>query len=53
MLLERLPDASPEYGMIRSYLDRVGETVAREWLKKAGTTELQVLLKYTTERSLK
>ena len=39
--------------MIRSYLDRVGETVAREWLKKAGTTELQVLLKYTTERSLK
>ena len=39
--------------MIRSYLDRVGENVAREWLKKAGTTELQVLLKYTTERSLK
>ena len=39
--------------MIRSYLDRVGETVAREWLKKAGATELQVLLKYTTERSLK
>jgi TRAP-type C4-dicarboxylate transport system substrate-binding protein len=39
--------------MIRSYLDRIGETVAREWLKKAGTTELQVLLKYTTERSLK
>jgi TRAP-type C4-dicarboxylate transport system substrate-binding protein len=39
--------------MIRSYLDRVGETVTREWLKKAGTTELQVLLKYTTERSLK
>ena len=39
--------------MIRSYLDRVGETVAREWLKKAGVTELQVLLKYTTERSLK
>ena len=39
--------------MIRSYLDRVGENVAREWLKKAGVTELQVLLKYTTERSLK
>jgi TRAP-type C4-dicarboxylate transport system substrate-binding protein len=39
--------------MIRSYLDRVGETVAREWLKKAGVTELQVLLKYTSERSLK
>lgn len=39
--------------MIRSYLDRVGETVAREWLKKAGVTELQVLLRYTTERSLK
>ena len=39
--------------MIRSYLDHIGETVAREWLKKAGPTELQVLLKYTTERSLK
>lgn len=39
--------------MIRSYLDRIGETVAREWLKNAGNTELQVLLKYTTERSLK
>ena len=39
--------------MIRSYLDRIGETVAREWLKKAGVTELQVLLKYTTERSIK
>jgi len=38
--------------MIRSYLDRVGETVAREWLKKAGNTELEVLLKYTTDRSL-
>ena len=39
--------------MIRSYLDRIGETVAREWLKKAGAAELQVLLKYTTEWSLK
>ena len=39
--------------MIRSYLDRIGETVAREWLKKAGVTELQVLLKYTTDRSIK
>jgi TRAP-type C4-dicarboxylate transport system substrate-binding protein len=39
--------------MIRSYLDRIGEIVAREWLKKAGITELQVLLKYTTDRSIK
>lgn len=39
--------------MIRSYLDRIGETVAREWLKKAGVAELQVLLKYTTDRSIK
>jgi TRAP-type C4-dicarboxylate transport system substrate-binding protein len=39
--------------MISSYLDRIGEIVAREWLKKAGVTELQVLLKYTTDRSIK
>lgn len=39
--------------MIRSYLDRIGEIVTREWLKKAGVTELQVLLKYTTDRSIK
>jgi TRAP-type transport system periplasmic protein len=38
--------------MIRTYLDRVGETVTREWLRKAGNTELNVLLKYTTDRSL-
>ena len=37
--------------IIRSYLDRLGESVAREWLKKAGNEELGVLLKYTTERS--
>lgn len=37
--------------IIRSYLDRLGETLAREWLKKAGNDELSVLLKYTTERS--
>jgi TRAP-type C4-dicarboxylate transport system substrate-binding protein len=39
--------------MIRTYLDRIGETVAREWLKKAGPNELKVLLKYTVERSAK
>jgi TRAP-type C4-dicarboxylate transport system substrate-binding protein len=39
--------------MIRNYLDRVGETVAREWLKKAGVDEMNVLLKYTVERSAK
>jgi TRAP-type C4-dicarboxylate transport system substrate-binding protein len=39
--------------MIRNYLDRVGETVAREWLKKAGVNEMKVLLKYTVDRSAK
>jgi TRAP-type C4-dicarboxylate transport system substrate-binding protein len=38
---------------LRSYLDRIGENLAREWLKKAGEEELKVLLKYTTERSMK
>jgi TRAP-type C4-dicarboxylate transport system substrate-binding protein len=37
--------------MIRNHLDRIGETVAREWLKKAGVNEMKVLLKYTVERS--
>ncbi len=38
---------------IRRYLDRIGETLAREWLKRAGTEELEILLKYTTDRSMK
>lgn len=38
---------------IRHGLDRLGETLAREWLKQAGRDEWQVLLKYTTERSQK
>jgi TRAP-type C4-dicarboxylate transport system substrate-binding protein len=38
---------------IRRYLDRIGENLAREWLKQAGHDELQILLKYTTERSMK
>lgn len=37
---------------IRQYLDRIGETIAREWLKQAGQSELQVLLQYTTNRSM-
>ncbi len=37
---------------IRQYLDRIGETLAREWLKQAGNDELKVLLKYTTDRSM-
>jgi len=37
---------------IRRYLDRIGETLAREWLKRAGTEELEILLKYTTDRSM-
>jgi TRAP-type transport system periplasmic protein len=39
--------------LIRTSLDRVGETLAREWLKRAGSEELKLLLKYTTERSMK
>jgi TRAP-type C4-dicarboxylate transport system substrate-binding protein len=38
---------------VRSTLDRIGETLAREWLKKAGPDEMYVLLKYTSERSMK
>jgi TRAP-type C4-dicarboxylate transport system substrate-binding protein len=38
---------------LRRYLDRIGENLAREWLKQAGNDELKVLLKYTTERSMK
>lgn len=37
---------------MRQYLDRVGENVARQWLKDAGPDALQVLLRYTTERSM-
>ncbi len=36
----------------REYLDRIGETLAREWLKRAGPEELKVLLQYTTNRSV-
>lgn len=36
---------------LRNYFDRIGESLAREWLKKAGQDELNVLLKYTSERS--
>lgn len=38
---------------LRKSLDRYGETLTREWLKKAGGEELTVLLKYTTDRSMK
>jgi TRAP-type C4-dicarboxylate transport system substrate-binding protein len=38
---------------IRRYLDRIGENLAREWLKKAGSEELKILLQYTTDRSMK
>lgn len=36
---------------MRRYLDRLGENLAREWLKRAGSEELKVLLQYTSERS--
>ncbi|WP_394781293.1 TRAP transporter substrate-binding protein [Undibacterium sp.] len=36
--------------LVRRYLDRIGENLAREWLKKAGNEELMVLLKYTSAR---
>lgn len=38
---------------LRRYLDRIGENLAREWLKQAGSEELKILLKYTTDRSMK
>lgn len=38
---------------LRQYLDRIGETLAREWLKQAGHDELKVLLQYTTDRSMR
>lgn len=38
---------------IRQYLDRIGEKLAREWLKQAGNDELKVLLQYTTNRSIR
>lgn len=38
---------------IRKYFDRIGENLARDWLKLAGSDELLVLLKYTTERSMR
>ena len=38
---------------LRRYLDRLGENLARDWLKQAGRDELMVLLKYTTDRSMK
>lgn len=37
---------------LRRYLDRIGEKLAREWLKQAQGEELQILLRYTTERSM-
>ena len=39
--------------LIRRYLDRIGENLTREWLKQAGSEELKILLKYTTDRSMK
>jgi TRAP-type transport system periplasmic protein len=39
--------------LLRINLDRIGETLAREWLKRAGSDELKVLLQYTTDRSMK
>lgn len=38
---------------IRQYFDRIGETLAREWLKEAGNEELKILLQYTANRSLR
>lgn len=39
--------------VIRTYLDRIGEKLSREWLASAGTEKMMVLLDYTTKRSLK
>lgn len=45
-------DVSTMDFFMRQYLDRIGETLAREWLKQAGHDELKILLQYTTERSM-
>lgn len=39
--------------MLRNNLDRLGEQFVREWLKTANNEEVGILLKYTTERSMK
>ncbi len=52
LILNKMNVSTMDYN-IRSTLDRIGETLAREWLKKAGPDEMYVLLKYTSERSMK
>lgn len=39
--------------LVREYLDRIGESLALEWLRQADGDEFKILLKYTTERSMK
>lgn len=39
--------------LLRNNLDRLGEQFVREWLKTASSEEVSILLKYTTERSMK
>ena len=39
--------------MLRNNLDRLGEQFVREWLKTASNEDIAVLLKYTTDRSMK
>ncbi|MFZ6742062.1 TRAP transporter substrate-binding protein [Undibacterium sp. JH2W] len=39
--------------LLRNNLDRLGEQFVREWLKTASNEEVAILLKYTTERSMK
>jgi TRAP-type C4-dicarboxylate transport system substrate-binding protein len=41
---------SPTDFTVHTYLDTVGEKIAREWLKSAGPDELNVLLKYIIDR---
>jgi TRAP-type C4-dicarboxylate transport system substrate-binding protein len=36
---------------IRQFLDRIGESLAQEWLRQAEGDAFKLLLKYTTERS--
>jgi TRAP-type C4-dicarboxylate transport system substrate-binding protein len=39
--------------LLRNNLDRLGEQFVREWFKTASNEEVAILLKYTTERSMK
>jgi TRAP-type C4-dicarboxylate transport system substrate-binding protein len=44
----RLATIAPD---VRTSLDRVGLTIMREWLRRAGKGEMTLLMRYSTERA--